>query len=141
MKIHTLGYSGWKTEDIKALVERVNGVLVDVRIVARSRNVHFNSGTLASVFGDRYRWLREFGNRNYKTNGPIDLVDFDDGAAKLQPLIDAGQTVILMCGCADVNVCHRKHVAQRLAELFGADVEHLPTPPKPEKKPGEGLLF
>ena len=37
MTIYTLGYSGWKIEDVEAVMERLDAILVDVRMVPRSR--------------------------------------------------------------------------------------------------------
>jgi hypothetical protein len=40
-----------------------------------------------------------------------------------------------MCGCPDVNVCHRKVLAERLAKRWGAEVEHVAAPPKVKPSP------
>jgi uncharacterized protein (DUF488 family) len=143
MTIYTLGYSGWKIEDAQAVLERLNAILVDVRMIPRTRwTPLWNGSALHERLGDasadsaqgRYVWLKQFGNVNYKgTFEQIEIADFPAGEKRLRELLarDAtGKAVVLMCGCRDVNVCHRKVLAQRLAELWGADVIHLTAPAK-----------
>lgn len=167
MTIYTLGYSGWKIEDVEAVLDRLDAVLVDVRMVPRSRIPTWNVGVLGRRFGPastgsaqgRYLWLREFGNRNYK-GGPIDIVDFPAGQAKLAEITachgdlsrrsaaeteaprsrTSGRAIVLLCGCADVKVCHRKLLAEWLAQAWRAEVEHL-TRPDNQVDGGQKKLF
>jgi uncharacterized protein (DUF488 family) len=143
VKIYTLGYSGWSVEAIKTFLESVNGVAVDVRMVPRSRVAAFNGTAFSRLLGERYYWLSDFGNVNYKSGGPIAIADFDKGVERLGPLRTAGKAVVLLCGCPDVNVCHRKVLAERLAQRWGAEVEHVVPPPKiPKPEPsGPPKLF
>ena len=138
MKIYTLGYSGWNVEAIKTFLESVNGVAVDVRMVPRSRVAAFNGTAFSRLLGERYYWLSDFGNVNYKSGGPIAIADFDKGVERLGPLQNAGKAVVLLCGCPDVNVCHRKVLAERLAKRWDAEVEHVAPPPKPAKPEPSG---
>ena len=85
MKIYTLGYSGWSVEAIKTFLESVNGVAVDVRMTPRSRVAAFNGTAFSRLLGERYYWLSDFGNVNYKSNGPIAIADFDKGVERLGP--------------------------------------------------------
>lgn len=146
MTIYTLGYSGWKIEDVEAVLERLDAILVDVRMVPRSRwGPMWNSAVLAKRLGNRYTWLRQFGNRNYKgTFEQIEIADFPSGELRLRELIGCapapssvegpvlskveGKAIILFCGCRDVNVCHRKVLADWLAKSWGTDVVHLTRP-------------
>ena len=137
--IHTLGYSGWNVDAVASLLERLDAVLVDVRMSPRSRNSDYSGKRLAERLGERYVHVRELGNSNYR-GGPIRLVDFKAGALRVEELIDAGRTCVVMCACADVNICHRKHVAEALGNLWGLDVVHL-DPPGAETDAGQGKLF
>jgi uncharacterized protein (DUF488 family) len=129
---------GWSVEAIKTFLESVNGVAVDVRMVPRSRYAPFNGTAFSRLLRDRYYWLSDFGNVNYKSNGPIAIADFDKGVERLGPLRTAGKAVVLLCGCADINTCHRKILAERLAQRWGAEVVHLTPPPKTAKPEPSG---
>ena len=130
MTIYTLGYSGWKIEDVEAALERFAAIVVDVRMVPRTRwQPQWNATVLRVRLGDRYVWLREFGNRNYKgTFQQIEIADFPAGEKRLRKITAPGKAVVLLCGCRDVNVCHRKVVAEMLAATWEADVVHLTRP-------------
>jgi hypothetical protein len=96
---------------------------------------------LPAWLGERYLWLREFGNRNYKgTFEQIEIADFPTGEKRLRESIAPGKAVALLCGCRDVNVCHRKVVAERLAQAWKTDVVHLERP-KNESISGQPKLF
>ncbi|MBI5725030.1 MAG: DUF488 domain-containing protein [Planctomycetes bacterium] len=129
MNIYTLGYSGWKVEEIQAMLEKLDAILVDVRMAPRSRMSFFNAGPLQKLLGERYLWLKDFGNRNYKgTFEQIEIVDFATGRMAIEGLVRNGRSIVLMCGCRDVEVCHRKVLAERLARLWKVQVMHLSTP-------------
>ena len=51
-----------------------------------------------------------------------------------------GKAIILLRGCGNVNQCHRKLLAERLADAWSADVVHL-TPPTKNAPPGQKRLF
>jgi uncharacterized protein (DUF488 family) len=137
MTIYTLGYQGWKIDAAEAVLLRLDAILVDVRMMPRSRLADFNGGRLQKRLGGRYVWLGEFGNRNYKGSfDQIEIVDFAAGEKRLRELCGAApapnetdrpasKAIVLLCGCADVNACHRKVLAERLAGLWGAQVVHL----------------
>ena len=137
MTIYTLGYSGWTVDEIAACMERLDAVAVDVRMSPRSRNPAFSGKRLRESLGDRYRHVRGFGNINYR-GGEIVLQDWAGWLQETLAIISAGRSVVLMCACEDVAVCHRKVVAERLAALEGADVVHL-TPA--DAKPSQTKLF
>jgi len=133
MIVYTLGYSGWTVEQIADELERRDALLVDVRMSPRSRNPAYSGKRLAERFGERYMHIREFGNRNYR-GGPIELADPEVGKLKLwAALVDSYRfSCILMCACSDVEVCHRKVVAEFLQARWGADIVHF-------FPPGQGL--
>ena len=141
MTIYTLGYVGWKMEEIEAVVKRLDAILVDVRMVPRSRAPIWNGSTLHKRLGDRYVWLRELGNRNYKgTVDQIEIADFPAGATKLQAIAATGRAIILLCGCPDVATCHRKVLAEWLAQAWKAGIVHL-TRPDNGIRSGQPKLF
>ena len=85
----------------------------------------FNAKSFKAALGDRYVWLEGFGNVNYKNGGPIRLKDFSGALKKLGA---SPGNIILMCGCSDVGICHRKVVAEKLAALWLCEIEHLARP-------------
>jgi uncharacterized protein (DUF488 family) len=115
---------------VEAVLDRLDAILVDVRMVPRTRwQPQWNATVLRARLGDRYVWLREFGNRNYKgTFEQIEIADFPAGEKRLREIVAPGKAVVLLCGCRDVNVCHRKVVAELLAQAWQADVVHLTRP-------------
>ncbi len=139
--IYTLGYSGWKIEDVEAVVKHLDAILVDVRMVPRSRSAVWNGSTLHNRLGDRYVWLKQFGNRNYRgTVEQIEIADFPAGAVRLQAIAAGGRAIILLCGCPDVNQCHRKVLVEWLAQTWKAEVVHL-TRPDNGIRSGQAKLF
>jgi len=143
MVIYTIGYSGWKPDDLEKAVRDLGAVLVDVRMVPRTRWAPaFNTSALRERMGDSYVWLKAFGNVNFKgTFAEIQIADFDAGEKRLRELTASGRPVVLLCGCRDVNVCHRKVIAERLAALWQAEVVHLERPAPAPKAAPSPLLF
>jgi len=139
MKIYTMGYLGWTLDDMEATAVRLDAVFVDVRMQPRSRIGCYNSGVLHQRFGERYQWVRELGNVNYK-GGPIQFLNLEAGAAKVRALLDTGKPVILLCGCPKLDECHRKILADTFAADWTLEVEHL-TPASKNAKREEPTLF
>jgi uncharacterized protein (DUF488 family) len=139
MRIYTLGYPGWTIEAVRSLLAQANALLVDVRLVPSSRfNPAFRAASLRKALGDAYVCVSDWGNLNYKNDGPIQLRSFSGGLATVEGRLCGHDAVVLLCGCADVNVCHRKVVAARLAETWACPVEHLS---RPSRDPDQGRLF
>ena len=140
MRVYTLGYTGWRHAELLETAERLNATVIDVRMVPRSRAPCWNAKAIKAALGDRYVWLEGFGNVNYK-GGPVVLKDFAGALKKLGEMSLHGPRVILMCGCADVNVCHRKIVAEKLAKLWHCPVEHLERPQRKAPNTDQPQLF
>lgn len=112
IQVYGIGYSGRTLEDLKRIVKALDATLVDISFAPYSRNPVFRKAALEKTLGDRYVYLRAFGNRNYK-GGPVEIVDYDAGKAALEAL---DKPALLMCVCKDAATCHRTTVLQRLAE-------------------------
>lgn len=151
-RIITVGYTGGNVDLLVEKVREVNGLLVDVRFSAKSRAAMWSKAGLYAAFRQAteggvvpYVHLRAWGNENYQTPGaPVVLVGFSLGLqileAELATRVEA--VPVLMCACAEVERCHRKVVAERLAEAWGLPaeaVEHWPTSviSKPKKPRGK----
>ena len=136
-KLYTLGYSGAKLDAIKAFVERENLVVVDTRLSPRSRAPMWNKGNLAMSLGSHYQHIHEFGNQNYKSGGPISLVDVDTGIHRVDYILERCDGVVLVCVCKDLDTCHRKVVCEALEAHYGVAAVHLSAdlhiPPDPDE--------
>lgn len=124
--LYTIGYSGQTLAGLRAHLNDLGAVLVDIRYSTRSRVKHWRGPELQAYFGDRYWSLACLGNENYR-GGPIKLADPALAVAPMRTALHA-QPVILMCGCPDVQECHRKDAAAFLQEQLGVRVVHLPPP-------------
>jgi uncharacterized protein (DUF488 family) len=109
--LYTYGYLCGDRTRVDALIA-AGAILVDIRLVPRSRKPGFNASQLAARYGDAYEHCEALGNRNYK-GGPIRLVDETRGIAFVLARL-MGQPVILMCGCRDAATCHRTYIAKKL---------------------------
>lgn len=137
----TIGYNIWNVKDVESKVEELDAVLVDVRLKAYSRKSNWTMKALQTRFGERYVWMGELGNQNYKGDrgkGVI-LANPGKGVAKVLALLEK-QPVILMCGCGNLRICHRLDVAKLIVEETGCEVQHLWPPQKPKKQPAKPQL-
>jgi len=122
LTIYTTGYAGKNATDLKALVERLGATVVDIRLVPASRwRKEWRGSELGKLLGDRYVQVRELGNVNYWLGGPIKINNLDAGITRL---LEISGTLILLCGCADAEACHRRVVARELEDL-GHEVSEL----------------
>jgi uncharacterized protein (DUF488 family) len=121
--LYTAGYTGLKPEELKATAERLGAVVADIRFRPFSRNPAWSKVNVSKALGDRYQHIQALGNRNYK-GGPIDLLGVEAGIGIVGTLLET-QPVILLCVCTNVETCHRKTVAEKLAEALGCEVKHL----------------
>jgi len=104
-------------------------VICDIRYAPASRHPQWHKHQLAQLFGTRYQHVQALGNRNYKNGGPIELADYEVGKQVIAEMLATGQSVILMCACKDVAMCHRLTAAEQLAADLGVPITHL-VPPK-----------
>lgn len=125
----TLGYSGWKPEQIKALVEERGAILLDIRYSANSMRPEWRRNALWKLLDDRYQHVPALGNRNYKNGGEIELAAPYKAVPLVKQLLERGP-VILMCACRSWQGCHRLTAANYLQMHFGDEVqiEHVSPP-------------
>lgn len=127
--IFTCGYSGHTPAELKRAADALDALdawVLDIRFVPRSRIPGWDAHELEALFGFRYQLLKAWGNVNYKTGAPIKLHDADLGFRKVSQLAEK-HPIILLCGCADYQACHRRVVAELLRER-GVTVEELAWP-------------
>ncbi|MGE0446824.1 MAG: DUF488 family protein [Vicinamibacterales bacterium] len=129
--IYTFGYVGRSPSELETEARRLAADVLDVRFRPASQDPRWNGAALQGLPG--YRWVQGFGNKNYR-GGPIELKAYPAGLSVVREILKAGRTVILLCMCADVKVCHRKVVAEKLATDLRVQVEHLGRAPKPKPR-------
>jgi uncharacterized protein (DUF488 family) len=114
-KVLTFGYQGRRPQELLALADAEGAVVVDVRIKPWSRLPGWSQKALQELLGERYVWVRELGNQDYKGTG-VRLVDEEAGLAKVREMLES-RPVILLCFESDETRCHRRHVRRRLEVL------------------------
>lgn len=140
-KLFTIGYEGAELTDFLASLKaaKVN-VLLDIREIPISRRRGFSKtalGTALVAFGIAYRHERQLGSPkairhrlhedgNYKRF----FRDFDRHLGQQWDLLEAlaqelKGNVALMCYERDHEGCHRRSVAEALADLLGKTPIHL----------------
>jgi hypothetical protein len=124
--IYTAGYRGRTPEEVLSLARRLNAIVVDVRYRAQSRIRGFNKSELRRLLGERYLHVRALGNGNYKSCGPVKLLDADEGVRIVGGLLCEGRNVLLLCACKELDGCHRRDAADLLtAVVHGPPPRHL----------------
>ena len=118
---YTTGYTGKRVEQLPALLDFYDAVLVDIRFAPRSRHLQWTRNYLALMLKDRYRHVPALGNRNYKTHDSIQIHNLEIGIRLIQSW---ESNVILMCACERLENCHRRVVKAEL-ERRGHEVEEL----------------
>lgn len=140
----TIGYEGAMLDAVvRALTEAGVGTLVDVRAVARSRRPGFAKSRLAAGLAEAgigYVHLRGLGTpaegRAAAKTGDLDTMhrvflahlDAPEAQADLHALaarIESGERVALLCFEADPATCHRRLVADALAQMLPVRVTDL----------------
>jgi uncharacterized protein (DUF488 family) len=121
VRFYTIGYSGRSLDDLKAIMAKEDGAILDIRISPRSRKPDFNRKRLETTFGDRYLWTPAFGNAGLGTE-EIELADPELGLRMIEAIYrdsiedDWSGAVFLMCICKDPAGCHRSVVAQLMRD-------------------------
>jgi hypothetical protein len=126
--IFTVGYGGRKVRAAYAACEQhmltSSGLIIDTRKNPVSPIGLFTQASLQRNFGGYYVHVPEVGNENYNNGGEIQLTDEETGLKKLEELLAMG-SLLLLCGCTDIQRCHRRYIAEKLSERTGAPVVHL----------------
>ena len=106
---------------IRALMERTpSSLLVDCRLVPRSRWPAWSQPALQRDYDQRYQHVPALGNRRYRVRGQIEIVDLQAGVQQVVRAVVQGrrQVLILLCGCAQEQHCHRRLIVPALEEAL-----------------------
>ncbi len=141
--LHTIGYEKASLGDfIATLKEAGIATLIDVRDLPLSRRAGFSKRQLQAAVeeaGMRYVHLRALGTppegreanrrRDWERFWRIVEAKLDTGEAALDlqraAELAAETPACLLCYEADWHICHRRRVAEILAERYTFDIRHL----------------
>lgn len=125
--IYTVGYgAGWTPAHLSNEVVRLGAVLWDIRYAPSSRKPGWSQAALRDVFGRVYVHMAPLGNRNHR-GGDIVLVNPEAALAPARAVLARG-SLVLLCGCADVSICHRRVAADYLSAALDVLVHHVVPP-------------
>ncbi|MBV9849835.1 MAG: DUF488 family protein [Armatimonadetes bacterium] len=112
--LYLAGYAGRKATELRRAALLLDALVVDVRLSPRSPRPEWRKYPLIGLIKGRYLWVQDWGNVNYANGGPVQIRDFERG---LEALRGAGdwRRLILLCGCARTEQCHRLVLADELA--------------------------
>src|SRR5216110_3136501 len=120
MKVYPCGYSAHGSQMTTLMQTDPTLLLIDLRKNPGSRMPAWRRGYLVDTYGECYGWFGEtLGNVNYNNDGPIRLANPGPGIACLADLLHQGHNLLLFCGCARYEICHRRLVVDLLQK-------HLP---------------
>jgi len=126
--LYSAGYRNLSLDAFCAFIAREGLVVADVRLRPYSiLNPTWNQKALVQRLGDRYAWIPELGNLNYK-GGPIALQNEAGGLERVRALL-RDTSVVVLCVCPDAATCHRTVVINKLAaEAFVGSLPELGGP-------------
>lgn len=152
--VWTFGYQGWKVDDLKAVAERLDAVVVDIRLSANSKDASWARPNLQGRLGGLYLHVKALGNKNFRGDGPIELLSPASGMNVVREIVASGRSVILMCACWNFSACHRRVVSELVGQRLGMETREVtkreffppepkapPLPPEPEPPPDQLAMF
>jgi uncharacterized protein (DUF488 family) len=136
--LYTVGYIGRQVPELIALQIQYDAIVVDTRLKPFSRDAEWNRDSLRKALSvGSYEWAEGLGNLHYRREDPPDI-KLKNPAPWIEKigtwLVSLDRNVILLCACPGAATCHRKVVAQLIAERFAIGAVHIP-PKAREKKP------
>lgn len=131
-KLFTIGYEGRELDELLAIL-RAHDVdrLLDVRQLPLSRRRGFSKTPLGDALravGIEYLHVRAAGNP-FRKEGEPGIAKYREylPAAAVAEVADAarGHRTALLCFCGDVDHCHRRVLAPRVARKLGVAAVNL----------------
>ncbi len=109
-KIYTTGYIGKDIADLKPLLESLDACLIDIRFAPVSKYLEWRKDYLQILLKGQYRHVQNLGNRAYQEN-KIEIQNLELG---IRTILSFEVNLVLMCGCAELKLCHRLTVMTAL---------------------------
>jgi uncharacterized protein (DUF488 family) len=140
MKLFTVGYESRSLDElIDILREHGIDLLADIRAVPHSRRREFSKKTLSRVLpGDGIEYLhigslgspkelrdkvKADGNYDYFFSRYEEFLGSQDASLRTLSALIRKKVVCLLCYERDVDKCHRRAVAERMAKMAGRDID------------------
>lgn len=139
MIIYLAGYESHCPKSLLEHAERLNALILDIRLSPYSRHPRWRWKQMSQVFGERYDWVNDWGNRRYRQGPPIEIANWEEGLRLFKKLTQERgfENTILLCACRAETECHRAIIGKRLRDE-GYTVKSLvwlkPTKTKPAKE-------
>jgi hypothetical protein len=99
----------------RLLAELPQARIVDIRLSARTAIPGWSGAALHRRWGPRYLHLSSLGNMVYRQPGRIQVADLEGGVKDLLRLLDSHQVLLLLCGCAAYERCHRRLICEHVS--------------------------
>lgn len=109
-KFYTTGFAGKEINDLKPMLERLDAILIDVRFFPTSELMRWRQIYLKTLLREKYRHIPQLGSRASRA-GPNQIRNLELG---LKILTSFETNAVLMCECADTEICHRLVIAKEL---------------------------
>lgn len=123
--IYDLGYQAIGFDLTVATTERLNAILVDVRLTGYSPRELYRPPSWAKKFEARYVHIPDLGNLSPPSVGPTRIKDLAAGFERLKAFYQVAP-LILMCTCKSRHpTCHRKALAYEIHQRWGVTVTEL----------------
>lgn len=110
IKFYTTACANKDIDDLKPMLAALDAVLIDVRFSSTAETLRWRQIYLKALLREKYYHIPPLGNRDFR--GQRNQIQNLDLGVKI--LISLSANAILMCGCADLNVCHRRVIAEEL---------------------------
>lgn len=122
-RLYHVGYrDGWTMASLVERVREMDAVLVDVRFRSGYPRSTWSAARFTAMLGQQYRWIPALGNRNYRSDtAPIELANAPKGIVQVRALMQES-SVVLMCACAQYDICHRRVVIEKMRAQLGDDL-------------------
>lgn len=139
MKLFTVGYAEWNCDEMVEMLAGLGGLIrvYDVRYSPSARKPEFSRRGLRARLGDLYIHAAGLGNADYRGGG-IRLADPEPWYGHIIEHLRGRGTVVLLCACARLDICHRLLIAKELERRAGAVAVHLHPPKRGKRTNGNG---
>lgn len=110
IRFYTTGFAGKDTNDLKPMLDRLDAILIDVRLSPTNETLRWRQIYLKALLREKYHHVPQLGNRAFREK-KIQVQHLDLG---IKILVSFNANAVLMCECANSEHCHRLVIAREL---------------------------